>query len=390
LTDEDTARALSFVVVGVPVVVIISRWIRKDFKKNPEDSLAPAWQIYLFAATTFTFLIWFLFLSGSLTWLAGEQYNPKGLAQGIISFAIWLVHIRLIARHRSVTVNLHRFVGWFTAIAGAVIATISLLDYAISKIFGFTVNHFQVQEALILMAIAIPTAIHYWMDFELNVTAVEQRIFRIIGGLVVPALFATIAATFTINQVLTWYFGKHVDDIKVVLNDVPSTLATAFVLSLVMINFRNLIKGFTWDLISRAQHHLLSAMAIVGVSISIGALVSGALNSDNHTDAIIFGSSLLITTLPTWVSNWRKCQLALALNFDEEHTSPIHRIYLYALIGLPTIIALGASVFVLFTFFKGLLIGGLDTIQLSTPLGILISTGVVALYHLRSYRIENS
>ena len=60
------------------------------------------------------------------------------------------------------------------------------------------------------------------------------------------------------------------------------------------------------------------------------------------------------------------------------------------MIGVPTIVALGASVFVLFTFFKGLLIGGFDSMQLSTPFGILVSTGAIALYHLRIYRLENS
>lgn len=131
-------------------------------------------------------------------------------------------------------------------------------------------------------------------------------------------------------------------------------------------------------------------MAMVGVAISVGALIAGVLDTTDHQDATIFGISLLATTLPTWIINWRKCQIAVAMEFEAEHTSPIRRFYLYALIGVPTIIALGASVFVLFTFFKALLIGGLDTIQLSTPLGILISTGAVALYHLRIYRLENS
>ena len=79
----------------------------------------------------------------------------------------------------------------------------------------------------------------------------------------------------------------------------------------------------------------------------------------------------------------------MATEFEIEHGSPVRRFYLYALIGVPTIIALAASVFVVFNFFKALLIGGLDTIELSTPLGILISTGLVALYHLRVQRKES-
>ena len=78
----------------------------------------------------------------------------------------------------------------------------------------------------------------------------------------------------------------------------------------------------------------------------------------------------------------------MATEFESEHGSPVRRFYLYALIGVPTIIALGASVFVVFNFFKALLIGGLDRIQLSTPLGVLISMAVVALYHSRVQRKE--
>ena len=73
----------------------------------------------------------------------------------------------------------------------------------------------------------------------------------------------------------------------------------------------------------------------------------------------------------------------MAIDFEVEHRTPIRRAYLYGFIGVPTIVALGSSVWVAYAFFKALLIGGLDKVELSTPLGVLVSTGLVALYHLR-------
>ena len=382
-SKEDTARWLSFVVVGIPVVAAISSWIRKSFTKNIEESFQPAWQLYLLFATTFSYAIWFLFLNGSLTVLAGEQYNPKGLSSGLIAFIFWLIHLKLIADHRSLLINLHRFIGWFAGITGGVVAVISLLDIAFSKVSGIDTGHFQVQEAVITLAISVPTAFFYWQNFDSHATPLEARVYRTFAGQAIPALFATIAATFTVNAVITWVTGGDA-----YWHDVPSTTATAIVLALVIIYFKKLVAGYERDDITRVFQYLISGMAILGVAIANGALVAGILDTSDNNDAIIFGVSLLITTLPTWFITWRRCQFALAIEFEAEHNAPVRRFYLYAMIGLPTIVAIGASVFVFFTFFKALLIGGIDRIQLSTPLGVLISTALVALYHLRIQRRE--
>ena len=57
ISKEETARWLSFVVVGAPVVLLLARWIKRDFTKNLEDIYRPAWQLYLLFSSTFTFEI---------------------------------------------------------------------------------------------------------------------------------------------------------------------------------------------------------------------------------------------------------------------------------------------------------------------------------------------
>lgn len=383
ISKEETARWLSFVVVGAPVVLLLARWIKRDFIKNQQDIYRPAWQLYLLFSSTFTFAIWFLFLIGAIADYLRGGNNPRGLATGLVAFAVWLIHLKMLRIHASLLVNLHRFIGWFAGITGTIVALISVLDVAISKVSAIDTGHFQVQAAIITAAISVPTALFYWQNFEEHASALESRVYRTFAGQAIPALFATIAATFTVNAIITWATGG-----RVLWHDVPSTTATAIVLALTIFYFHRLVSGYERDEITRVYQYLISGMAMVGLAISLGALVAGILDSTDHNDAIIFAASLALTTFPTWFKTWRKCQFAIATEFESEHGSPVRRFYLYALIGIPTIIALGASVFVVFNFFKALLIGGLDRIQLSTPLGILISTTVVALYHLRVQRKE--
>lgn len=380
---EDIARWLSFVFVGIPVVVVLTWRIRRDFAKEPKASSEPAWQLYLLAATSFSLLIWFLFMIGSLNVLAGADYNPKGIANGLIAFAIWLVHIRLINKYQSLMSNIHRFIGWFAGATGLVIALMNLLEWVIEKVSSQPTGHKLIQEAIIGGALSLPTAIFYWQNFDAKASLIEIRAYRYLGGQVIPALFATIAATFSINTFFTWLSGGDA-----YWDETASTTAAAIVLFATISFFRRLLKGYERDELTRVYQYLISAMAMVGIAISIGAVIAGLLDSADQNDAIIFGASLIVTTLPTWWLHWRKCQFAMAVDFEVEHHAPIRRIYLYALIGIPTLVALGSSVWVVYAFFKALLIGGLDQVQLSTPLGILISTGLVALFHLRVLQKE--
>ena len=380
---EDIARWLSFVFVGIPVVAVLTWWIKRDFAKVANASSEPAWQLYLLTATSFSFLTWFLFMIGSLNVLAGADYNPKGISGGVIAFAIWLIHIRLINKYQSLMSNIHRFIGWFAGAAGLVIALINLLEWVIEKTTSQPTGHKLIQDAIIGAAISLPTAIFYWQSIDLKASLNEIRAYRYLGGLLIPALFATIAATFTVNTLITWVTGGVAN-----WDETASTTAAAIVLFATMRLFQRLLKDFERDEIMQFFQYVISGFAMLGIAIAIGALVAGVLDTADQMDAIIFGVSLLITTLPIWLITWRKCQFALAIEFEAEHHSPVRRFYLYAMVGVPTIVAIGAAVFVVFTFFKALLIGGLDRIQLSTPLGILMSTALVALYHLRVQRSE--
>ena len=388
LNDKlDAARWLSFVVVGIPIITVIYRWIRRDFRKDPDASNDPAWQIYLLAATSFAFLLWFIPLTSTLLWFAGGPYHPRALAQEIIAFGVWLLHLALIRNHRSVIANIHRFIGWFSGAIGLVVAAITAIDYVISMNTDLVTEPRQMQEALILAVVSAPVLLYYWHNFENSASKFEARIYRTFGGIAVPILFYTIAGTFAIHQFLSWNFDTRFQDRGTFFEEVPQQIGVVIVLIPTMLYFRKLVASTERDDVIRVFQYLISAGGAFAIALGTGAITAGLLDKTDK-DAILFGISILIMASYTWYRQWSHCQFALNIDFEGEHHSPIRRFFLLVAVGLPTLVSIGAATWLTYRLFEALLVGGVERLKFAQPTGFLVGAGIVALYHLRVARKE--
>lgn len=387
----NAARWISFLVIGIPVVAILARWINRDFKKDLGADQEPAWQIYLLASTSISLLLWFVPLTGALKWLAGGDYQPRIIAQSLVAFIVWIIHLQLLKSHQSLIANIHRFIGWFVGFIGGAIALITLIDFAISEVINFQISNLQFQEAVILFSISAPLAIYYWQNFEIHATALEARIYRTFAGMAVPILFVTIATTFAIHQFLAWNFDNELQsqfrDRESFFNEVPQQIGVILVLIPIILFFRRLLSNYERDEITRMFQYLIAAGGVFGIALGIGAIVAGLFDVTD-TDAFLFGISILLTTVPSWWRNWRQCQFAISIDFEGEHHAPSRRFFLYAATGIPTIACIGAAVWVTYNVLRALFVDGFDRIAIATPAGFLVGGGIVALYHAGILRKE--
>jgi hypothetical protein len=195
----DAARWLAFIVVGIPVIFVMTRWIRRDFQESPQEEQSPAWQVYLLAATTTSLLFWFIPLSTAMQFIVGEPFKPRELAQAIVAFIVWIIHAVLIMQQRSMIANFQRFTGWAIGIISAAVALIQTLGFLIAKWINVPTREYQLQNALILLVISAPVAIYYWEVFENNAADYEARIYRIFAGMAVPTFFFVGAAVLRIG-----------------------------------------------------------------------------------------------------------------------------------------------------------------------------------------------
>lgn len=386
----DAARWLAFLVVGIPVITVISRWARRDFKKDPEASNNPAWQIYLLAATTSSLIIWFVPLNQALRWFAGEPYRPREIAQAVIAFLVWLIHVYLIRRTSSVIVNIHRFAGLATGITASAVGAIGALGYLIAKWMDVVTGTYELQNALILLIIGAPVALYYWMNLDYHGSDLEVRIYRTFGGKVVPTFFAAFAATFALGSILNWYFGEHINDAPRYFTHVPQQLAMVIVLTPLVLFFRYLVAGYERDDLTRIFQYFVSGSSMIGASVAGGWFIAGLLEFNSFINTSISGFSGLMVALPIWRFEWRHCQRAMHYEFDSEHRSPIRRFFLYLMIAAPTIAAFASAVGLSYILFKGLLVGGFEWIDIKAAFGALVSAGLVALYQYRVFKSEQN
>lgn len=384
----DAARWLAFLVVGIPVIAVMTSWIRRDFRSHGEDRNSPAWQIYLFAATTSSLLIWFVPLVNTLKWFSGQDYRPRELAQALVAFVVWVLHMNLLKRHTSIISNVHRFSGLATGLIAAAVGSISAIGFGISKWMDVETGRYEFQDAVTLLIVAIPVALFYWGSLNNNGSEMEIRIYRTFGGKALPTFFMAIAATFALGSTLNWFFGEHIDDAPRYFTHVPQQIATVIVLAPMIYYFRYLVSQYSRDDISRLFQYFVSGSALTGAGIAGGWFIAGLFEFNSFINTSIAGFAGLLVALPIWRFEWRHCQAAIHEQFEVEHNSPIRRIYLYVMLAAPTIAGFISAVIMSYQLFKGVLVGGFNWIDIKAPAGALISASLVALYQYRVYRSE--
>ena len=387
----DAARWSAFLVVGIPVIAVIVRWIRRDFRRDLQASESPAWQIYLFAAATSSLVIWFVPLNVTLRWFAGEAYRPRELAQAIVAFAVWIVHVFLIRKHSSVISNMHRFAGLASGITASAVGSIGAIGYGISKWMNVATGKYELQNNLILLIIGAPVALYYWSNLDYHGSTLEVRIYRTFAGKVIPTVFAAFAATFALGSTLNWYFGEHINDAPRYFTHVPQQIATVIVLVPLVLYFRYLVSEFSEhgrDDITRIFQYLVSGAALIGASVAGGWFIAGLLEFNSFVNTSISGFSGLMVALPIWRFEWRHCEHAIHYEFESEHNSPIRRFFLYLMIAAPTIASFASAVSLSYIFFKGLFVGGFEWIDIKAAFGALVSAALVAIYQYRVFKSE--
>ena len=384
----DAAQWLAYLVVGIPVIAVITNWIRKSFRKVPEERNSPAWQIYLFAATTSSLLIWFLPLVEALKWFTDEEYRPRQIAQAIIAFAVWVLHLNLIKGHASIISNAHRFAGLATGLVSASVASISAIGFGISKWMDVETGKYEFQDAVTLFVVAAPLVLFYWGSLNEHGSNMEIRAYLTFAGKAVPTFFWAIAAIFALGSTLNWFFGEHIDDAPRYFTEVPQQIATVIVLAPLTLYFRRLVANYERDDVTRLFQYLVSGIALIGVGISGGWFIAGLFEFNSFINTSISGFAGLLVTLPIWRFEWRHAQAAIHQQFQVEHDSPIRRIYLYVMMAIPTIAGFISAVIMSYQLFKGLLVGGFNWIDIKEAAGAFVSAGLVALYQYRIYRGE--
>lgn len=415
LIDDPTrlARALAFTVVGGPALAALGTWTHRRLRRDPDEADSLGWAGYLTAAELVGLILAMTALYSTLVWVAGTaSFDGRAMARAMAWLTVWALHARWNRqrpRHRGHTPTallLGSAIGWVvTAVAaGQTVAKAFqlLYDRAFTDLLA-TDGANAVRRAVVALVIGAVVWFWYWLRAaQHEEPTVPWSAYVLLLGSLGSLVAAVVGTAVTGYEVLQWFFG-----------DVDAPTAAAHFASLPGSSAAALVGVAGWAYhqglvqrsaagprrdVHRVADYLPAAVGLVTLAVAVtssvaallGALASsGALAGDGAIAGqdVIRAVTLIAVGGPVWARYWRRAQRHAASQAELRSTP--RRLYLLVLFGVAAVVALVSTLSLLVVLFEDIARGelGRGTVDdLSVPVGLVLSTVVVAAYHATVFR----
>lgn len=395
------ARALAFVLVGVPLLVLLGWLTLRAHQRAPEETASPVFTAYL-TLTTLTGAVVAAAAGQALIFDAidDSRLNQQATAQLVIWGAIWLGHWvlagRLLDAERATPhLLLGSVLGLVLGAAGLLLTlgrSIDLLlrpGVALRPLVGLAeAGSLLIAWGLVWVRYWVTAAIRlpsrgWWLGYVLLV--------GVAGGLIT----AIVSASRLLWSGLVWVFGDRLDATWAVhFDDAAVELAGVAVGTLVWWYHRALLTGLTAERgeMHRVYEYLVAGIALVAAATGVGtilvalieALTPGVDLGMSTLNTLLAALTLLLVGVPVWWWHWRGVQAALTADRVDEVSALPRRIYLVVLFGVAGVAAVVALLIAGFIFFRDLVdaqLGAATWHSMRYSLGVLIASAAVSAYH---------
>lgn len=414
-SDQTTlARNSSFVVVGIPLLLILANWTRLKVIADPLEVTSLGLGLYVTISSITSLVLSMSALHDIFIWTVGsEKYNGETLARFIVWGGIWGVHwwvdLRLTPE---LTSRYHHLLGSLIGLGTVVIGLSGLLSEVIARLFHFGGGALYIRGggSILLSAATFLVGLPVWLLYWMRTYAKSNRDSLWLGyvllagagsGLVLAVSFASAL----LYQILIWLFGDPIPITAAFHFEHVSTYSgAALVGGICWLYHHAILEEFrrtSRTEVQRIYEYLMAGIGLVAAAGGIGMLLTGFVEAVTKSSVIVGGSgatnalfaaaTLLVVGGPVWWIFWRRIQSATQLSPSTEYSSTTRRIYLFILFGvggLAGVIALLVGVFYIFDdVFKGNFSG--ETVHRARyDLSVLMTALAVAGYHWKIYRTE--
>lgn len=423
-SNEDLARALSLLIVGVPVFGLLARQVdgqRKARMAAGDQRGAIGWSAHAVAALTTT-------LIGILVsaWQLIEDIDGRSEidAPEVAQLAGWLVVWALywfwlrprfgMRGHLYLLIGTVLGLGW--TVAGVVGFGNAVLDYAYQRLFSTPIaDNRDLALWVMTAAVGLVTWGWHWRALDRD----EERSFEerprrspawfatVVGAGIVPGLIWSLAALgAALAGTLIWFFGTPEGNAAEWFDESPSVIVVGCVAVAVWAFHRWLLQR---DGV-RARNEALRFHDYVVAGVALIAVVSGvALVVSLVLDVVTVGSTIassldianrLIGTLVLlgigsvlWWFTWERIEQARLEDPVAESDSIWRKLYLIVAAGLGGLTFAACLIWILFAFLRDLLDGELGSATLdvvSGPLGWAIAVLAGVWFHVGVWRADRA
>ncbi len=401
------ARAVALTAVGLPVFVVLWRYLLRTLDRSDRSSLA--WSLYLATSTAVFGIGTIVGLGNGLAWLFGwNDFGAGSLGTGIAwgLMAAWhewhRVSLRPPARLGEIPIAVGSTVGLVVAAIGGGVIVGAVLEGAYQAITDVVVIEPWMWETIGESAIflALGGALWWWHwlhDLRRREPSIARSLYLLAPGSAGGAVVGLTGAGGVLFTILQYFFGDAASTVAGQFQDLPGMLTAIGVGFLVWRYHRTVAlsdPAVAETEVGYTYRYLLGGLALIAGATGFGVVVNGllaavtpAIAGRGGADLLLGGLSALAVGAPVWWLTWRP----RVAPTEAEATSHARRTYLTVLAGVGGVAALVSLILVIYRMLESMLEG--DSFELlidraRAPFGVLMATGVVAAYHIVTWRRE--
>lgn len=405
---ERAAEPLAMTIVAVPIVFFLARWVWQGIDDRRQRDAA--FGLYVNVTTLTALIVVMVTAINFGEWLvAAGDYSASMIGALIVWFPIWAVHWWLGRRYRAEVSNGHVYLGSLGILATLTTYAALLIDDAFGRLLDAgtttsvrTAAGSDVEAWIVGLVVSGAAFGVYWFATGLR----ENRdalwhayvvLVGILGGLIAAVTGAGIAA----YGVLQWLLGdpestsavRHFDDF------IPA-LTVLLVGGAVWLYHRTVlgpVRGPRTE-VQRVYDYVVAGVglitAIVGATILLIALQEAVFPPEDSmassVNALLGAITTLAVGVPLWLQSWRRAGRFRAHEDGAEIESPTRRSYLFGIVGFGGAAAAISLLILLIVVFDAVLGEGGDRLReaIQIPVGILVTVGAAATYHLMVLRAD--
>ncbi len=414
LADESAlARYSAFVIVGLPLLLGIANWLRRQHQQNTKEKESLAWNFYLTVTSIVALIAWASALNQLLRWIFADEFiSSQSFSVFIVWILIWVIHLRFAWKNADPQkIQLSFLLGSFIGAVVGIVAVSTILSTALralmitreTKLIESNLN--SLIYGLIYLSIAAIIWITYWIRFaitsEKTVLWFTYLIIVAIGGTLITAV-STLSTS--VYQIIVWLIGEPVEKtFSSHFQNMPTLASVALTTLFVWWYHKSVLKeinvGKRND-VNRTYDYLIAAIGLVAattgfttvlVSLIESLAVASLITGGSAINTLLLALTLIAVGAPFWFIHWNRVQKLITYQDLDEQKSPVRRVYLFLLFGVSGIAAIVSAILVVYFVFEDSFSGGLslETLRkLRFPLAILISTAVISGYHWLVFRVD--
>jgi hypothetical protein len=412
VTDENLlARNTAFVIVGAPLLLLLTRWDRKALSKDKEENEGFALQLYFVIAPITALIITSVnAYQCVITSLTDDALDGQGFATAAIWLLTLAIHYRLA---KSIFTPERRQPAFLLASAISlvllVIGLARIIASVITTLLPFSENTLvtsgpsELLRGTTLLSISIFLWSAFWFFGEHAGDEGSLRsAYLLLIGIFAPLVAMLVGASIVFYQLLLWYLGDPKENsFWIHLSDIPAATGTllssgiAFTYHQVTLRLEHSKKRSE---VNRIYEYLLSAGGLVTSAIAVSMGLVSIVESftsqvqvlgSSATNTALLALTLFLVGVPLWIFFWRRISNRVKQEVEVELGSSTRRVYLILILGasgIGSIAALLTTVVRLFEGFFNADFGTATVRELAYPLSILLTALLVALYHLNVFR----